>query len=86
MIKYRGKGFREARQNLRAPPGTERHNVLPATLTHNGSTTVVDIVICNAYKYLGSIVSVDAFLVPEAHARVRSPIASFAPLAVTVLG
>ena len=86
MIKFRGKGARDAKENLRASLGVEGSSVLPVILAHNGSAEAVDLVVCEEYKHLGSIVSVDGLLLHEAHARVRAAMASFAPLAVAVLG
>ena len=86
MVKYRGKGARDAKENLRKSVRADGANVLPVELAHGGSTCNTELVITDVYKHLGSLVSVDGLLAPEAHARVHAAMSSYAPLSMALLG
>ena len=60
--------------------------MLPVSLEHSGSNREVKLVVTDICKHLGSLMSIDGLFAPEAHARVSSAMASFAPLSVAVLG
>ena len=86
MIKYRGKGARDAKENLRKLPASSGSQSLPVELVHGSSVRNVGLVLTDVYKHLGSLVSIDGLLAPEAHARVRSAMSSYAPLSAAILG
>ena len=84
MLKYRGVGTNQARKLRHSERNSDGHKVF--NVSDCGSRGDVQCIVVDMYKHLGSCVSIDCNLTPEATKRVASANTAYAPLAHFVLG
>ena len=86
IVALRGKGAKAARTALATSVGNDGAKILSISSCPPSPPWTIALRIVDQYRHLGSIVTPDGNLTPEALARASSAMAAYGPLAVKVFG